>query len=245
MLYYSYRINKYLLTLLEVTGNLPVRSVAICCWGSMISVKTWLERVSNVSIVFSLFGGLPWVMLDLMIFLICFMWTFEVAMEGGRCFMSSTVRLGQVAKWPFLMAWSKVSSTEINRAALYHLASSRLLLAARALSAAGCCWQGGLLELLVRLTCHIRDVDDLLTFSTISTSLTTLRQVAVKVFPIDMRAPDCRWGKRWDMQAAWVKRGFRLRSDIWVAYMMMPLGRMTLGPLLICYLLLHGVFTLM
>ena len=72
--------------------------------GLMISVKTWLERVSNVSIGLSLFGGVPWVLVDLMLFLIYFMWTFAVAMEGGRCLMSSTVRLGQVVKWSFLMA---------------------------------------------------------------------------------------------------------------------------------------------
>ena len=43
-----------------------------------------------------------------MFFLICFMWPFNVDMEGGRCFISYTVRLVQVVKWPFLMAWSKV-----------------------------------------------------------------------------------------------------------------------------------------
>ena len=52
--------------------------------------------------------------------------------------MSSTVRLGQVVKGPLFMDWSKVLFTEINRAKCYHLASSGLLLGARALSAAGC-----------------------------------------------------------------------------------------------------------
>ena len=98
----------------------------------------WLELISNVSIFLSLFGGLPWVLVELMFFLICFMCTFEVAMEGGRCFMSSTGSLGQVVKWLFLMAWSKVFFTGIKRAAWYHLDSSGLLLSARALSAAGC-----------------------------------------------------------------------------------------------------------
>ena len=48
-----------------------------------------------------------------MFFMICFMRNFVVATEGGRCFMSSTVRLGHVAKWLFLMAWSKVLFTGI------------------------------------------------------------------------------------------------------------------------------------
>ena len=118
----------------------------------MISAKTWLERVSNISISSSLFGGVLWVLVDLILLLICFMWTFSVAMEGGRCFMSSTVRLVQVTKRPFLMAWSKVLFTGLNRATCYHLASSGLLLSVRVLSTAGCWWLGGPVGLLVRLT---------------------------------------------------------------------------------------------
>ena len=52
--------------------------------------------------------------------------------------MSSTVRLVQVAKWPFLMAWIKFFFTGLMRAAWYHLDSSDLLLAARASGAASC-----------------------------------------------------------------------------------------------------------
>ena len=89
--------------------------------------------------------------------------------------MSSTVRLGQVVKWPFLVACSKVLFTGINRSAWYHLASSGLFIAARALSAAGCCLRVGWVGLLVSLTCHIPDVEDLLLSSNLSPSLTTLR----------------------------------------------------------------------
>ena len=78
-----------------------------------------------------------------MFFLICFMWHFAVAMEGGGCFISSTVKLLQVVKWVFLMDWSKVILTRLNRAAWYHLASSGLITAARELSAYGCCLLGG------------------------------------------------------------------------------------------------------
>ena len=52
-----------------------------------------------------------------MFFLICFMWPFAVAMEGVRGFMSSTVRLGQVVKWAFLMDLSKFFFTGLKRAA--------------------------------------------------------------------------------------------------------------------------------
>ena len=63
--------------------------------------------------------------------------------------------------------------------------------------------------------------------------------------PIDIRAPDCMWEKIWDVQVTWVKRGLRLRSDLWVACMILPSGRMTWGTLIFFCLLLHGVFTLM
>ena len=89
--------------------------------------------------------------------------------------MSSTVRLVQVVKWQLLMAWSKVFFTGLKRDAGYQLARSGLLLDVRALCAAGCCWLGGLVGLLVRLTCHITDVDDLLPYSTVIPSLNTLR----------------------------------------------------------------------
>ena len=52
--------------------------------------------------------------------------------------MRSTVRLGQVVKWPFLMAWSKVLLTGLKSVAWYHLGSSGFLLVVSALSDAGC-----------------------------------------------------------------------------------------------------------
>ena len=63
---------------------------------------------------------------------------FALAVECGRCFISSTVRLGYAEKWPFLMSWSKFWGTGLNSVTWYHCDSSILLLAARALSAAGC-----------------------------------------------------------------------------------------------------------
>ena len=75
-----------------------------------------------------------------------------MAMEGRMCFMSYTVRLGQVLKWPFLMAWSKVFFSGLNRAMWYHLYSSVLLIVSRALSASVCCFLGVHLGLLVMFT---------------------------------------------------------------------------------------------
>ena len=77
-------INKYFLPLLEVTGNLPVRSVAIRYWGLVVLLKMWLERVSNSSIGYSLFEGVLWVFVELILFLVYFKCPFSVDMEGGR-----------------------------------------------------------------------------------------------------------------------------------------------------------------
>ena len=59
--------------------------------------------------------------------------------------------------------------------AWYHLVRSGLLLAARALSAAGCFWLGGCSGFLVMLTFHMPDVFDRLTSNNVSPSLTKLR----------------------------------------------------------------------
>ena len=80
------------------------------------------------------------------------------------------------------MDWSKVFLKGLNGVTWYHLDISCLLLAARALSAGCCCWFGGWLGLLVRLTFHINDVFDRLSYNTVSLSLTTLRRMAVKVY---------------------------------------------------------------
>ena len=85
----------------------------------------------------------------------------------------------------------------------YHLASYDLILAARALSAAGYCCIGFPMGLLIRLTYHIPYLDDMLPSITVIPYLTTLRLVAVKVAmqtsshscPIDIRASDCSWGE--------------------------------------------------
>ena len=79
-----------------------------------------------------------------------------------------------MVKWPLLMAWSNFLLTGMKRTAWYHLDNSGLLLADRALSAAGCCFLGGWLGLLVRLTFHIPDVVDRLPYSTVIPSLTIL-----------------------------------------------------------------------
>ena len=69
---------------------------------------------SNVSIVLSSVGGVFGVLVDLMFFLICFMCTFAVTMEGSRCFIKYTFKLGHVVKWTFLMDQSKIFLKGLN-----------------------------------------------------------------------------------------------------------------------------------
>ena len=112
-----------------------MRSVAIHCWEFLVLAKTWLECVSNVSIDLSSVGGVSGVLVDLVFFPICFVCTFAVSMEGGKCFMRYTVMLENVVKWPFLMAWSNVFLTGMNSVVWYHLSRSGFHLASRSLSA--------------------------------------------------------------------------------------------------------------
>ena len=63
-------------------------------------------------------------------------------------------------------------------------------------------------------------------------------------FPISIRAPDCRWWKMCAFLSVWVSRGFSLSFSLWVAFMRLPSGSMTLGVLVLVLLLLYGVFTL-
>ena len=153
--------------------------------------------------------------------------------------------------WPFLMYWSKVLRKGINSVAWYHLTSYGFILAVRALSASGCCWLGVWSELLVSLTFHIPDVFDWVPSNTVILSLNTLRLVVVKVdvhpsfqsFPISIRASGCRWWKMCAVLSVWVSRGFSLSFSLWVAFMRLPSGSMTLGVFVLVLLLLYGVFT--
>ena len=73
-----------------------MRLVAIFCWGLMILVKTWLDCASTFFIEPSYGRVASGVLVDLMVFPICFMCIFSVTMDGGICFISYTFRLGHV-----------------------------------------------------------------------------------------------------------------------------------------------------
>ena len=60
------------------------------------------------------------VLVDCMLLLVCFMYPFEVAMVGGRCFMRSTVSLGHVANDTLLMARRRFLRKGRNSVAWYH-----------------------------------------------------------------------------------------------------------------------------
>ena len=89
LLSYSYKTNKYLIPLLYITGNRPVRLVAIVCRRSMILLKTWLYRLSNFLISSSSDGVDSGVSVNWMFFLVCLTCPFEVVMEGGDVWLGT------------------------------------------------------------------------------------------------------------------------------------------------------------
>ena len=100
---------------------------------------------------------------------------FVLDMEGGRCFIRSTVWLVHAEKWPFLVTWSKFLQTGLNSVAWYHCASSGFFTDARSLSAACCFWIGEWYRFMVRLTYHMPDVIDQVPSNTVRPSFTKLR----------------------------------------------------------------------
>ena len=117
-------------------------------------MKTWLECASSLSIGAS-FGGVgSGAHVDWKFFPVCFMFPFEVSMYGGIYLMISTVILGHVEKWKFLMAWRNVLRTDKKSSTLYHCVNYGLVIFDRVLSSASLRELGGLSGMLFRLTCH-------------------------------------------------------------------------------------------
>ena len=58
-------------------------------------------------------------------------------------------------------------------------------------------------------------------------------ETSLQSCPVDIRAPDFRWGNMWAVHAAWVKKGFIFSSALWLACMMMPPVSMTWGSFVI------------
>ena len=129
LLSYSYRTNIYLFSLFEVTGNLPVKSVAIWLLWSMILVKTVFVCCESGDIGgSSSFVGSCY-LVDLMFFLVWCMWPLDVSIDGGRCLLFMLiVNLVLVAKYLFLIYCIRVRLTGLNSVVWYHCVRSGLVL---------------------------------------------------------------------------------------------------------------------
>lgn len=100
----------YLCPRLDITGKLPVRSVASRSFSVRMVVIRVFERETGGS---KLVGC--WV--DLRFWRTSFMWPWSVAIDFGRWReMRSAVRPGQVEKKPWLMALIRVAGGGENRA---------------------------------------------------------------------------------------------------------------------------------
>ena len=100
--------------LLYVIGKRLVRLVTIICCGFMILVNTLLGHASNFSIGASSSGARSSVLVEWIFFLVLFIFPIAVVIYKGVCFIRSTVRLGHVEKYPFLMACRRVWWTGLN-----------------------------------------------------------------------------------------------------------------------------------
>ena len=63
--------------------------------------------------------------------------------------------------------------------------------------------------------------------------------------PMDISAPDRRWGNMWAVFALVESKGIRCSYALWVACMRLPFGSITRGPCVVLTLFLQGVSTLM
>ena len=82
LLLYSYSTNRYLFSLFEDTGNLPVKSVAILFLWLMILVKTVLMRYASVFISWSSSFIESCQLVDLMFLLVWCVWTWLLPLMG-------------------------------------------------------------------------------------------------------------------------------------------------------------------
>ena len=156
LLLYSYNMNSYLFILLGVTGNLPVRYLAIYLFWSMIFVNTLLVRCDSgvISGSFCIIGSC--FLVELMFFIVWCLWSLYVAIDGGRCLLiSSIVNFVHVAKYHLLIAWMGVCLNGLNSVVWYHCARSGLVLSAISLFSALCVCVGLVCGVVARCTCHI------------------------------------------------------------------------------------------
>ena len=133
-----------------------------------------------------------------MSFLVCFTYPFAVVMNGWRCSISSNVRFGHVAKYPFLMDCRRFWRTGLNIVEWYHLDRSGFVLSDRSLGDTGLGEFSLVNNMLVRLTCHMPNLSDKCPSSIVRTLSTTLRCVVVNFavypssnsFSMYIRVPD-------------------------------------------------------
>ena len=131
LLSYSYNTNIYLLTMFEVTGNLPVRYLDICLLWLMILVNTVLVCCASGVIVGYSCIVRSCRLVDLRLILVWLRLPLAVTVDGGRCLLiSSIVKFGHVLKYPFLIIWRIVFLTGINSVVWYHCSISGLIISA-------------------------------------------------------------------------------------------------------------------
>ena len=83
-------------------------------------------------------------------------------------------------------------------------------------------------------------------FSTIKcVAVNVAVQPSSHILPMEISAPDWRWGKMCDVLALVDNKGLRLISALWVAYIILPYGGITCSPWFVLTLFTQDVSTLM
>ena len=101
-----------------VTGDFPVRSVAIFRLWLMILVNTVLVRCTSSFVGSSKGVFISCVLVDLRLFHVWYMWHVAVTIDWGSfLFIMSIIKYVHVEKYPFLIAWMGVYLTGLNSVA--------------------------------------------------------------------------------------------------------------------------------
>ena len=107
--------------------------------------------------------------------------------------------------------------------------------------------------ILPRCTCHMTAAPFWVPYRITSTFNSTVMCVAVNVdvqpssnsCPMEINAPNWRWGKIFAVFELVDNKGIRLSSDLWVSYMRITSGRITCGPCCVLDLFKQDVSSLM
>ena len=183
----------------------------------------------------SIIIGSCW-LVELMFFLVWWMWPLAADIDGGRCLLISLiVRLGNAEKYPFLIACMRVCLIGLNSVVWYHCSRSCFVISAIKLFVD---WRVGVgigCGVVASCNWYMPAADLRFPYRTTSNFFFTVMLVAVNVagqtllhiWSMEISTPNGGWGNMCDVLALVYNKGLGLSSSVWVSWMMLPSGRTT------------------